>query len=144
MQVQSDPGSGFRIALAEDDHDLRTGLAALLEADGHQVDALASGAVLIEHLTAAILDVDAGRPDAIVTDVRMPGVSGLSIVEGLRANGWDAPIIIISAFADQELRERVNRLGGAVLFAKPFDPDELGRTLSQMLRGHRACAAGAV
>ena len=122
------------VTLAEDDDDIRTAVAMLLEDAGYQVEALSSGGMLLERLAPAILgDPDARRPDALVTDVRMPGVNGLAMMEGLRANGWDAPIVIMTAFADDEMRRRVSDLGSAALIAKPFDPETLTKTLGDLL-----------
>ena len=122
------------VALAEDDDDIRSAVAMLLEDAGYEVEALASGGMLLERLAPAILgDPGARRPDALVTDVRMPGINGLAMMEGLRANGWGAPIVIMTAFADDEMRRRVADLGGAALIDKPFDPEVLTRTLGELL-----------
>lgn len=123
------------VTLAEDDDDIRSAVAMLLEDAGYEVEALSSGGMLLERLAPAILgDPGARRPDALITDVRMPGVNGLAMMEGLRANGWGAPIVIMTAFADDEMRRRVADLGGAALIDKPFDPEELTRTLGQLLQ----------
>ena len=74
--------------------------------------------------------------DLIVTDIRMPGQTGLSIVEGLR-NGskpgsWRIPVMLMTAFGDAETHAEAKRLG-AVIFDKPFDLDDF-----------RACAMNMV
>jgi CheY-like chemotaxis protein len=132
--VTKSPSRRFRVVLAEDDHDLRRALARLLECDGYDVHTVASGAQLLDYLASWILcEVTRPPADAIVTDVRMPGFNGLSIVEGLRANGWPQPIIVISAFSDEVMRDRVERLGGSALLAKPFEPTDLERTLNDLI-----------
>jgi CheY-like chemotaxis protein len=123
----------LRILLAEDDHDVRIGLARLLLFDGHDVYAVCNGAELLDELAAWILEEQPEPPvDVIVTDIRMPGLNGLNIVEGLRANGWDQPIIVISAFADDATRERIRQIGGVEFLAKPFDPGALERAVEQL------------
>jgi CheY-like chemotaxis protein len=122
-----------RILLAEDDEEIRRALASLLSFDGYQVLAVDNGGELMDCLSGWILgDTDEAPADVIITDIRMPGFNGLSIVEGLRARGWTLPVIVISAFGDREIRERVERLGGAVFFAKPFEPLDLERAVEDL------------
>lgn len=131
----TDKANGVCVTLAEDDDDIRNAVAMLLEDAGYEVEALSSGGMLLERLAPAILgDPSARRPDVLVTDVRMPGVNGLAMMEGLRANGWGAPIVIMTAFADDEMRRRVADLGSAALIDKPFDPDVLTKTLDHLLQ----------
>jgi DNA-binding response OmpR family regulator len=119
-----------RILLAEDDHDLRRALEEVLTLAGYDVHAVATGTALLEELASCL--VKHGKPaDVMVTDIRMPGCNGLSIVDGLRAAGWTQPILVISAFGDAEVRARIKRLG-VEFMPKPIDPDDLERTLSRM------------
>lgn len=119
-----------RLLLAEDDDAVRTSLHALLSLDGYDVAAVPDGASLVDHLARALLTEDpASLPEAIVTDVRMPGFNAVSVMEGLRAEGWKLPIVVISAFGDDELRARVADLGNATFFDKPLDTDRLERAL---------------
>jgi len=122
-----------RILLAEDDEEIRRALESLLSFDGYDVRAVDNGGELMDYLSSWILgDTDEAPADVIITDIRMPGFNGLSILEGLRARGWTLPVIVISAFADREIRERVQRLGGAVFLAKPFEPGDLERAVEEL------------
>lgn len=115
-----------RVILAEDDPDVREGAAQLLRRVGFEVTTAASGTELLEKLAGRLLrDGDGRSADVIVTDVRMPGFNGLRVVEGLRAAGWQQPVVVITAFADAALRERVGRLPSTALLAKPFAPEAL-------------------
>jgi CheY-like chemotaxis protein len=122
-----------RILLAEDDCELRSALASLLEHDGYQVHAVASGAALLDYLGTALLGDGPQPADVIVTDVRMPGFNGLSIAEGLRANGWQQPIVVITAFDDATIRARVDGLGAARLFGKPFELQAVEQAIASFL-----------
>jgi DNA-binding response OmpR family regulator len=125
----------LRILLAEDDFEVRHSLARLLAFDGYDVQCVATGGELLDVLAGAILDDPSGAPmDLIITDMRMPGFNGLAIVEGLRANGWRHPVIVISAFGDTTTRDRVRRLGRAEFFPKPFDPAGLERAIEELAR----------
>jgi CheY-like chemotaxis protein len=128
-----------RVLLAEDDQDVRYGLARILSIDGYEVHAVASGAELLDALAAWILSEEKEPPaDVIVTDVRMPGFNGLNIVEGLRANGWDQPVVVMSAFGDDTMRERIRKMGGVEFLEKPFDPEELEKALEELAPLRRA------
>lgn len=114
-----------RVLLAEDDADLRVGLARLLRQQGHAVCEVSDGARLLEELASWLLDGEGEPADVVVSDVRMPGVNGLSIAEGLRAGGYSGPIVLISAFGDDEMHERVARLPHVSFLPKPLDPAQL-------------------
>lgn len=72
-------------------------------------------------------------PDVIVTDVRMPGVSGLSLVAGLRSCGCTMPVIIMSAYGDR-LRENAEHVGADAVFTKPFEIDDLRTAVMNVTR----------
>jgi len=108
-------------------------LTRLLQLNGYVVHAVASGTELVETLASWILAETTEPPtELIVTDVRMPGVNGLSIVEGLRATGWTRPIVVISAFADDDMTRRLDRLEGVSFLPKPFDPAVLEDLIDQL------------
>ncbi len=122
-----------RILLAEDDFDVRLGIARLLDIYGYDVRAVASGAELLDVLATWLLGEEPDAPaDALITDVRMPGFDGLHIVEGLRDNGYDTPIVVISAFGDAALERRLRRLPDVRFLAKPFNPVTLANVLAEL------------
>lgn len=122
-----------RILLADDDQDLREALELVLRRRGYEVQAVASGIGLVDRLASALLDGQKSPVDAIITDVRMPGCNGLNVVEGLRANGLDLPIIVISAFGDEDMRARIAQLPDVHLMEKPFRDPELAQLLESVL-----------
>ncbi|MEL7186548.1 MAG: nitrogen regulation protein NR(I) [Pseudomonadota bacterium] len=74
-----------------------------------------------EHLLEAI---DQGEPDVLITDVRMPGMSGLVLLERLRETSPDLPIIVITAHSDLENAVAAYKGGAFEYLPKPFDIDE--------------------
>ena len=74
-----------------------------------------------EHLLEAI---DSGPPDVLITDVRMPGMSGLALLERLRSSCPDLPIIVITAHSDLENAVAAYKGGAFEYLPKPFDIDE--------------------
>jgi CheY-like chemotaxis protein len=121
-----------RVVIAEDDDDMRTVMCELISGLGVEVDAAASGGELIRLLTD-------DRPiDLIVTDVRMPWMTGYNVALSARNSGLSVPIIIVTAFPDEALAAQVERLGSAVLLAKPFRPEELLSLVRERLPAARA------
>ena len=74
-----------------------------------------------EHLLEAI---DEGAPDVLITDVRMPGMSGIALLERLQSVRPDLPIIVITAHSDLENAVAAYRGGAFEYLPKPFDIDE--------------------
>jgi two-component system nitrogen regulation response regulator GlnG len=74
-----------------------------------------------EHLLEAI---DDDRPDVLITDVRMPGMSGIALLERLRGSLPDLPIIVITAHSDLENAVAAYKGGAFEYLPKPFDIDE--------------------
>jgi CheY-like chemotaxis protein len=127
-----DAASRPLILLAEDDLDVQGALIEFLEMSGYDVVAVNNGSDMLDALARAAAEEDR-EADLIITDVRMPGFNGLSIAEELRADGWTQPIIIISAFGDDVIRERIRRMEGATeFFPKPLDPLRLERALQDL------------
>lgn len=113
-----------RVLLAEDDPEMRWLVAHALRRDGYDVVEARDGDELYREITTRILRHGDPNVDLIVTDVRMPGQSGLEIVELLRAVAVRVPLIVMTAFGDDEVRERAGAVG-AVLLDKPFDLADL-------------------
>jgi DNA-binding response OmpR family regulator len=71
--------------------------------------------------------------DLIISDIRMPGVNGLSVLEGLREFKGVPPIILITAFGDEQTHADAERLGAAAVINKPFEITELLSTAREIL-----------
>ena len=123
-----------RILLAEDDDDTRSGLADLLGAAGFDVEPVASGSEMLESLSAQDLG-GPGSPDVIITDVIMPGFSGIHVIEELRAEGWRQPIVVISGYDPSTVESRIAPLQGVCFLAKPLDPPQMVALVESLTRG---------
>jgi FixJ family two-component response regulator len=89
------------------------------------VSAVGTGSALLDVLSSSLLYDPESAPDILLTDVWMPGVSVLKVLEELRRTGWTTPIIVISGFADDEIRSRIRALGRAEFFDKPVEVRDL-------------------
>jgi len=107
------------VVLAEDDHELRRLLASALRSDGHSVLEASDARELREHLLGGPM------PDLVVSDVRMPGESGLDVLRWLRSTGSKVPVVMITAFGDAEAHAEAKACGAAAMFDKPFEIDDL-------------------
>jgi len=115
-----------KVLVAEDDADVRQLVVVALRGLGYEITEASSGADLLNQLGEALLDGNmAGRPDVIISDIRMPGLSGLKLLAGLKQARWPTAIVLMTAYADLETREEARRLGADAFFAKPFDIEDL-------------------
>jgi len=118
-----------RILLAEDDDEMRSMLAAALRRDNYQVEEAFNGADLLVKVARAFLDINGDRvtraPDLVISDVRMPGFTGLEVLAALRDRAPKVPVILITAFGDLETHLEAKRLGANAMFDKPFDLEDL-------------------
>lgn len=118
-----------KILLIEDEPDIRTvAEIALKDLGGLEVDAAGS---VSEGLTLA----RAGRPDAILLDVMMPGTDGIEALGMLkdRAETRDIPVIFMTARVQPQERARYLDLGARGVIAKPFDPYTLADEVRRIL-----------
>ena len=116
------------IFLAEDDDDMRALIAAALESDGYDVIEAKDGSELLD-LLASATSSPMRRPDIIVSDVLMPGYSGLGVLAALHKSSWRIPVILITARRDDAVMSDALRLGASAVVRKPFDIDDLRTTI---------------
>jgi DNA-binding response OmpR family regulator len=109
-----------RILLAEDDGEGRRLLRQALREEGHRVVAVRDGLALLGEVAATLLDGEGMPFDLIIAEQRLPGISGLSVLAGLRQCAWTTPFILITASPDGAVEADTHRLAGAIL-PKPFD-----------------------
>jgi len=112
-----------RVMVAEDDAALRRLLTRALDAAGYAVTSADTGPALLMSLWRAALH--SRLPALIVSDIRMPGRSGLEVARVLRDKGWSVPVILITAFVDEDVVTLGQRVGAAAVLSKPFDLDDL-------------------
>ena len=126
------------VMIIEDDPDLRNLLAIALERHGLEAKIVANGREALDILASPSLLDTPHVPEVIVTDVRLPECSGITLLAGLRAGGVSTPIVVMTAYADANVTRRVASLGADALFLKPFDVDEMCDTLAQFVARRRA------
>jgi CheY-like chemotaxis protein len=114
-----------RILVAEDDAAMRSLIAARLRKAGCQVVEARDGLEALERMGDALLAGPKARFDLVVSDVRMPGHSGLDLMACFRGADCSASVILITAFGSPEVHRSAERCGARAVFDKPFDVDDL-------------------
>jgi len=110
------------VLVAEDDTRMRQLLAAMLRRAGFEVTEAKNGAELLDCI--GNLGATPTRSiDLIISDIRMPMLSGLDVLTEARWDRWDIPVILITAFGDEDTHAEARRLGAAAVFDKPFELD---------------------
>ncbi len=123
-----------RILLAEDDADMRKLVSGMLRKRGYEVIEARDGAQLAMFVNSMLLSgTFHPPPDLIVTDVCMPGFSGIDVVTALRRLDWRTRVILLTGFGDAEVYEAARRLGVDGLLDKPFDLEVLAQKVEELV-----------
>lgn len=108
-----------QILLAEDDLELRELLILILSRAGYQVTSCDNGLQLLKQLEHA------DQYDLVLSDVRMPELTGLEVLESQIDNPCCPPFICMTAFGDEATHAAARRFGASAIINKPFDLDEM-------------------
>lgn len=118
------------ILLVDDDDQLRDSFYNLLSMEGHEVRTAASG-------EAALAMAGESLPDAVIMDVRMPGLDGLATLGQLRKQEPRLPVIIMTAYSTTESAIEAIKLGAFDYILKPFDIPDVLALLDKALEAGR-------
>jgi CheY-like chemotaxis protein len=114
-----------RVLIAEDDDQMRQLLAKVVRADGYTVVECRDGIDLFGHLEAFVGRQAALDFDAIISDILMPGPTGLEILEALYDRTGFPAVILITAFGDKGTHARAQKARAGAVLDKPFEIDDL-------------------
>jgi CheY-like chemotaxis protein len=123
--VEARPAAVPHILLADDDADLRELIEVALRAAGFRVTVCPDGLELVDRIASLVLEEDTDDFDLILSDIRMPGVSGLEVLEGMHRWAGFPPMILMTAFGDPRTHSQARSLGARAIIDKPFSLDEL-------------------
>jgi len=119
-----------RIMLIDNEEALCRMMTAVLSDQGYKVTAFTRP-------TVAVKSYIAGNWDLVISDVKMPEMDGLEVLQHIRAKDPDVPIIMITAFATVEMSIQALRKGAYDMLTKPFEPDELVFRIGNVLQRSR-------
>jgi FixJ family two-component response regulator len=114
------------ICIVDDDDGVRSSLENYLRSAGLQVLTFASA-------ESFLASPHRGKTDCLITDLHMPGLTGLDLQRELNRVGRDFPVIVMTAYPTIAAREESARFGAAAFLVKPVDPDMLLDRVEQML-----------
>ena len=117
------------VHVIDDDEAIRESLAFLLESAQLDVKTYESANAFLETLSRE-------ANGCVVTDIRMPGVSGIELLRQLRTMGVGLPVIVITGHADVPLAVEAMKSGAVDFIEKPFDDDAFLSTIRSALRQH--------
>ena len=115
------------IAIVDDNDALREGMKSLLRSLGYSVSTFGSA---VEFLNSEQLS----NTSCLITDVQMPGLSGLDLQDRLIAEGHRIPIIFITGHPDDNARARAMKAGAIAFLSKPVNPGHLLGYLDGVLK----------
>jgi len=119
-----------RVLIVDDERNIRESLQRLLALDGIDSAAAADGREALSLLGEEAFD-------AVVTDLRMPGMGGQELLERIIEAGLRCPVIMISALGEIKDAVKAIKSGASDYLLKPFEPDELVRRLVTAVDGRR-------
>jgi FixJ family two-component response regulator len=106
------------IAIIDDDLAIRGGVSSLLRSAGFEVQLYASAEAFLQETAAP-------KPDVVLTDVQMLGMSGLDLQSILKTRAPTLPLMFMTAFPEDALRKRALDAGAICFLSKPFKATEL-------------------
>lgn len=118
----------YKILVADDEQIIREGIKFLCdyEALGFTIEGeAASGTQAYEAITKL-------NPDVVLMDIRMPGMTGLEVIERLNEQGFSGKFVIISSYSDFTYAQQAIKLGVQYYLTKPIDEDELADILKKL------------
>ncbi len=131
--VTPERGRQPRVLIAEDDDKMRQLLAKVVRGDGYAVTECRNGLDLFGHLEAFVGRQAAVEFDVIISDILMPGPTGLEILEALHDRTGFPPVILITGFGDRGTHARAQKAKAAVVLDKPFEIEDLLAKLHEIV-----------
>jgi FixJ family two-component response regulator len=106
------------VSIVDDDQSVRVSLGALVRSLGHVACVFASAE---DFLNSPELE----RTDCLIADIQMPGMSGIELQQALVKRGRKLPIIFITAYPQDRIKQQVLAAGAVCMLSKPFDGNTL-------------------
>jgi two-component system, NtrC family, response regulator PilR len=129
-EAQPPPGGRPRVLVVDDEPSMRQMLRIVLQRDGYEVVVAHNGTEAIERLQ--------GEPfDLLLSDIRMPDLSGVDVLRSAEEINPDIVAFMMTAFASTDTAVEAMRLGALDYFTKPFSMDELRLKIRQQLEARR-------
>src|SRR6266542_3075883 len=116
-----------KILIIDDDTSLRRVLEFNLQEEGYDVVTAQDG-------EQGLVRFDEQQPDMVITDLKMPGISGFEVLAAVKKRAPQIPVLVITAFGAVETAVGAMKLGAYDYITKPFNRDELRLTVRKALQ----------
>jgi len=126
-----------RVLVVDDERSMREFLAICLRRAGHEVE-------VADSATAALAALGRAPADVVVTDLRMPGdLDGLGLLQAIKQRGFDAEVILVTAFATADTAIAAMKQGAYDYLTKPFKVDEINAVIGRVMEKRALVAENA-
>jgi DNA-binding NtrC family response regulator len=120
------------IVLSEDETPARTTLKIILVKAGYRVTAVTNGTEALDLLVSTVQNRE--TVDLLVTDIRMPGLTGMELIDELKKSNIEIPVLVITGFGSKEMVIQLMRKGCNDFIEKPFEPGEVLKRVEEVLK----------
>ncbi|MDH3746476.1 MAG: sigma-54 dependent transcriptional regulator [Acidobacteriota bacterium] len=118
------------VLVVDDEASIRESLRMVLEYEGYRVEEATSGEQALDRVRAS-------APEAILLDIKMPGMDGLEVMTSLHERGYDVPILIITGHGDVATAVEATRNGAYDFFEKPLERERVLVSLRNAIENYR-------
>lgn len=115
-----------KLLVIDDEPAIREGVRRILEGESYTVETFGSGQAALERLKQEAFDL-------VITDLKMPGLSGMDVLRSIKEIHPDLPVIFITGYSSVDSAVEVMKLGAVDYIAKPFTPDEMIKVIKTAL-----------
>ncbi len=126
--MKTETSAPRRILVVEDDEDMRENLRRILIGAGYEVHLARNGVKAIEVLERL-------RCHLVLTDLVMPGMGGLDLLDEIRRHQQNLPVVFLTAFGDRAIFAKVTEMGAVDFLTKPFRAASLLGIIQRILYG---------
>ena len=116
------------VLIVDDEEVIRDVCVQILSAEGYEVSTAASCEEALRLISEHVYD-------AMVTDIMMPEMSGLELLEILRSSNLDMRTVVITGLGTFDMATQTDRLGAREFLVKPFTPEELSEAVRKAMAG---------
>jgi DNA-binding response OmpR family regulator len=116
-----------KILIVDDNIYIRFALTSLMEQSGFDYAEVGDGEKVID-------EVKTYQPDVVILDKKLQNHDGLDILVDIKKVKKDLPVIMLTAYGDENTRSQAFERGADIFMTKPFDNDEIIRTIDQLLK----------
>jgi DNA-binding NtrC family response regulator len=120
-----------KVLVVDDEEVIRDVCMQILEAEGYRVTTASNG-------REALHQVSVNQFDIVVTDIMMPDMSGLELLEVIKSTSLNVCTVVITGLGTFDMATQSDRLGASEFVVKPFTPDELSRAVGKALEKRRS------